>query len=855
MQVVKAQESIVGTAFMDNASSTDYVVIGDNVSTREDISIGDNVSTLEDVTIGDYTSTTTIGNDAASSTNDVPYGNYFKYSTVQMLYSPTEIGKSGKINSISFKVANASSLATSEVKVYLGHKSGTFSGTSDYVRSSNLTLVYSGSPTLGQSTGWETLSFSQSFDYNGSDNLVVVVTRKSTDFKQALTYNYFTGSGYMLYRYSDNTSSYGDVTNTSNAYSTTTSRPSVRFGINSSTNRVPYDNYDKYSTVQMLYTPTEVGKSGQIKSIAFKVANASSMTTSEVKVYLGHKSSTFSGTSDYVRSSNLTLVYSGSPTLGQSTGWETLTFNQNSFYYNGTDNLVVVVTRKSPNYKTSLRYSNTSTSSGYVLLRGNDDYTSYGDVSNTSYGYSTATIRPAIKMAIDGPGRGRLAPYGNYYKYSTCQMLYTPTEIGKPGKISSIAFKVANATALATSEVKVYLGHKSGTFSSESDYVRSSNLTLVYSGSPTLGQTTGWETLTFNQGSFTYNGTDNLVVVVTRKSSSYSSTLKYYFFTGDGYALYRWNDDNTSYGDVTNTSNAYSTTTNRPNIKINIDGPARGRLAPYGNYYKYSTNQMLYTPSEIGKRGKISSLAFKVANASSFATSEVKVYLGHKSSKFSSTSDYVRSSNLTLVYSGSPTLGQTAGWETLTFNQGSFTYNGTDNLVVVITRKSSNYSSTLKYYFFTGDGYALYRWNDDNTSYGDVTNTSNAYSTTTNRPSIRIGMEGSTLPISADTDYTTNGVTYTLHTSGSATVKALTQSWKEVNIASTVSYEGAAFNVTEIGTSAFSAYPSYAVTLPSSITTIHTNAFNNSQALAIIWNSSVYRSSRDFLCQSELNFV
>ena len=686
MQVVKAQESIVGTAFMDNASSTDYVVIGDNVSTREDISIGDNVSTLEDVTIGDYTSTTTIGNDAASSTNDVPYGNYFKYSTVQMLYSPTEIGKSGKINSISFKVANASSLATSEVKVYLGHKSGTFSGTSDYVRSSNLTLVYSGSPTLGQSTGWETLSFSQSFDYNGSDNLVVVVTRKSTDFKQALTYNYFTGSGYMLYRYSDNTSSYGDVTNTSNAYSTTTSRPSVRFGINSSTNRVPYDNYDKYSTVQMLYTPTEVGKSGQIKSIAFKVANASSMTTSEVKVYLGHKSSTFSGTSDYVRSSNLTLVYSGSPTLGQSTGWETLTFNQNSFYYNGTDNLVVVVTRKSPNYKTSLRYSNTSTSSGYVLLRGNDDYTSYGDVSNTSYGYSTATIRPAIKMAIDGPGRGRLAPYGNYYKYSTCQMLYTPTEIGKPGKISSIAFKVANATALATSEVKVYLGHKSGTFSSESDYVRSSNLTLVYSGSPTLGQTTGWETLTFNQGSFTYNGTDNLVVVVTRKSSSC-----------DGYALYRWNDDNTSYGDVTNTSNAYSTTTNRPNIKINIDGPARGRLAPYGNYYKYSTNQMLYTPSEIGKRGKISSLAFKVANASSFATSEVKVYLGHKSSKFSSTSDYVRSSNLTLVYSGSPTLGQTAGWETLTFNQGSFTYNGTDNLVVVITRKSSNYSSTLKY--------------------------------------------------------------------------------------------------------------------------------------------------------------
>ena len=72
-------------------------------------------------------------------------------------------------------------------------------------------------------------------------------------------------------------------------------------------NTVPYNNYYKYSTTQMLYTPREIGRSGTIKSIAFKVANATSHSTSEVKVYLGHKSDLFSGTTDYV-SSNLTLV-------------------------------------------------------------------------------------------------------------------------------------------------------------------------------------------------------------------------------------------------------------------------------------------------------------------------------------------------------------------------------------------------------------------------------------------------------------------------------------------------------------------------------------------------------------------
>ena len=273
-------------------------------------------------------------------------------------------------------------------------------------------------------------------------------------------------------------------------------------------------------------------------------------------------------------------------------------------------------------------------------------------------------------------------------------------------------------------------------------------------------------------------------------------------------------------------------------IPIGDNASSSSNEVPYDNYYKYSTVQMLYTPSEIGRSGKITSIAFKVATASSFATSEVNVYLGHKSGTFSGASNYVSSSNLTQVYSGSPTLGGSTGWETITFNKGSFNYNGTDNLVVVVTRKSSSYNSSLKYSYFTSSSgtYTLLRGSDSNSNYGNVTNTS-SYATSTNRASIRFGMV-IRMPISADTDYTTNGVTYTLHTNATATVKALTLSWREVVIPITVSYEGTSFSVTEVGPSVF-AVNNYSVTLPSTITTINNDAFNNSRALAIIWNSNV----------------
>ena len=727
--------------------------------------------------------TLTIGDNATSTTNRAPYNNYWTYSTSQMLYSPAEIGKSGTINSIAFKVASSSSFTTTDLKVYLGHKSSIFSSTGDYMTSSNLTLVYSGSPTLGQSTGWETLTFNQgSFNYNGTDNLVVVVTTKSSKYNTSLKYYCYAGSGYVLSRGNDSTTGYGDITSTSYAYSASTERPAIRmvFAESSSPTSINLNT----TSVSL-----EVGGTKQLTATVLPSGASQSVTWSVIS------------------GSSVASVSSTGLVTAKATGTATV--------------------RATSSVKSSVYKDCTVT------------------VTSPISGGTTVTIGGSATSSIIG------VPYGSLYFYSTAQMLYTPTEIGRSGTINGIAFKVADSrpSSHSSSQVKVYLGHKSSNFSSENDYVASSDLTLVYSGTPKLGLATGWETIVFNQGTFTYNGTDNLVVVVTRKNSMYTNS--YYCYSGSGYTLYRHSDNDSTYGDVTNTSNSYSPTTWRPAVQlgfgvsytptislnttsislgvgetkqltaavlpngisqqsvtwsvvsgsgvasvsssglvtaqaagtatiraaltlngsvfysdcavtvknppsvepgiwfgdtlVTIVGDSVGNInvVPYANGYRYSTIQMIYTPTEIGKSGMINSIAFKVASSSSFATSEVKIYLGHKSSKFSGTGDYVTSSNLTLVYSGSPTLGQATGWETLKFNQGTFTYNGTDNLVVVVTRKSGGDEYSLRYsYYYTGIGYTLLRRSDGSSGYGDVTNTSYSYSTSTYRPAIQMTLLG-----------------------------------------------------------------------------------------------------------------
>lgn len=159
-----------------------------------------------------------------------PFNNYSKYSTTQSIYTKAEVGGKGTIKSIAYYVGTAGSLSA-DVKIYMGHRSSaSFSGNTDCAPVSGLTLVYDHSTTLGRATGWEKYTLDTPFEYDGTSNLVVVVTKSSSSTNLTLKYRYSSVSNACLYRANSSTTGYADASNTSN-YSRTSSRPNAQFGI------------------------------------------------------------------------------------------------------------------------------------------------------------------------------------------------------------------------------------------------------------------------------------------------------------------------------------------------------------------------------------------------------------------------------------------------------------------------------------------------------------------------------------------------------------------------------------------------------------------------------------------------
>lgn len=170
--------------------------------------------------------------------------------------------------------------------------------------------------------------------------------------------------------------------------------------------------------------------------------------------------------------------------------------------------------------------------------------------------------------------------------------------------------------------------------------------------------------------------------------------------------------------------------------------------APYYSYYSYSTTSMLYKASELGKSGRITSIAFNVANAYSRSTTNVTIYFAMVTNNWlNSAQDFISQKDLVQVYSGSPTIGSQSGWEQLDLDT-AYEYDGTSNLVVIVSKSANGtYNSSQKYYctYFDDDyygNYCLVRGGWD-MSYADIYNTTQRYSDSMYRPNIKLGMEPS----------------------------------------------------------------------------------------------------------------
>ena len=185
---------------------------------------------------------------------------------------------------------------------------------------------------------------------------------------------------------------------------------------------------------------------------------------------------------------------------------------------------------------------NTTIASGTsTMLSGLTPQTSYQVrvFSNCTLGDADTIYKSFTTGCLSGGdyavGTGTLTTYelpiNNYWEYSYTQQIFLASEMNGPQSISSVAFQYAySSPSTVKNSVNIYMGHTTqSTFASETNYISSSNLTLVYSGNLNCQQ--GWNTFNLTTP-FQYNGTDNLVLVVDDNSGDYNSD-SYTFYAHD----------------------------------------------------------------------------------------------------------------------------------------------------------------------------------------------------------------------------------------------------------------------------------------------------------------------------------
>ena len=357
----------------------------------------------------------------------------------------------------------------------------------------------------------------------------------------------------------------------------------------------PIDNYFNYSCTQQIYTADEIGTAGTINAISFYYNYGTAYTASNVTMYMKHVSrSVFASTSDCEALALGDIVWTGSiaPT---GAGWYTFTLDT-PFEYNGTDNLLVAFFDGTSGYPgTSYTWlQTTSPNSANMALRYYSDSSCPDPYNLSSYGGSKQLYSYRSNVQIDiTSGGGATVPYEaqigegtstsgyfpfyTLYNYSIGENLFLASELTEagvlPGEVTSLSWYATNETGYEQQGISIWMANVSDTELTTTSHV-TTGMTLVYTGSVT--PVTGWNEFPCNAGTFTWDGTSNILIFCQRNNGAWNSTINWQAGTTDFAASsYRY-QDSAPY-DVT-VSNTMYTSTSRSNIIIKGVGAGEDSL-------------------------------------------------------------------------------------------------------------------------------------------------------------------------------------------------------------------------------------------------------------------------------------
>ena len=360
----------------------------------------------------------------------------------------------------------------------------------------------------------------------------------------------------------------------------------------STTYMVPFNSLYNYSFTEQVFLASEIGTAGNINSISFHIGQAyTSEQTNDVVLYMKNVSrETFSSTTDYEPVTAGDIVFQGQWTIPVCSAgdWITLTLDT-PFAYDGTSNLMIAMDENTGSYQTRYFYCTSVTNSGICYYSDSYNPDPY-NLDSYSGSKVLRSNRSNIQLDITAGG-GAGAPYEaqigegtsttgyfpfyTLYNYSISENLFLASELTEagvqPGQVTSLSWYATNETGYAQQGISIWMANVSDTELTTTSHV-TTGMTLVYTGSMTPA--TGWNEFPCNAGTFTWDGTSNVLIFCQRNNGDWNSTVYWQAGTvGFNAMAYRYQDSGAY--DVT-VANTMYTSQIRSNIIIKGVGAGSG---------------------------------------------------------------------------------------------------------------------------------------------------------------------------------------------------------------------------------------------------------------------------------------
>lgn len=588
-------------------------------------------------------------------------------------------------------------------------------------------------PTSGTPTGYKV--------YRNSTLLttVTVLTYTDTAVTNGTSYTYYVTA---MYGATESAAS-NTVSLTPNASST------VTIGTGTTTQRQPFGMYWGYERDAALYLSSEIGTTGTVQSLAWYVGTGQT-TAAPVTIRMATTTATTLTASTWATMiTGATTVYNASTSF-TTAGWKTITLTSPYTYSSG--NLLVLIETSYGNTGATsypnFRYSTAGTGTHQIWYQDNSAPTGTGTID---------TSRPNIQLAITATAatptlsvNPASLTFGTVYIGATGTQNFAISNIGGGTLSGNITTPTGYSVATAA--------RNSSLLTSRSTSERN---TLAYS--LTAGQSQSY-TVTFTPiAAQSYNGnvvitsndtthlTYNLATTGTGATAVFNAPTALIATAGNttvglswtaptggagtlsGYKVYRnstlitpsaitgviYNDSGLTNGTLysyyvtavyttpTGESAASNTATATPSSAVPTmvtigTGTTTNISLPIEPYYGYTYSQSIINQTEINIANKrINKIAWQYNGNSAWVNDALKVYMGHTATTtFASTTAWLPTSAMTLVYDGTISVPAAAGWVELTLTT-PFVYNNTQNLVIAVDENTGGYHASADEFYCT----------------------------------------------------------------------------------------------------------------------------------------------------------